>query len=155
MIIPHFLLILRAKCKDMIKSLPSVMILFTSVIVLSCKNGSGSQMKGDAGIAFVDTIIEFGELEFSGEGEDVFVFANNGNAPLLITHVKSTCGCTIPEWSKEPVNPGDTGRIQVSYDTHRIGQFKKSIYVYSNAAGGARRLHISGEVLRPEESEIL
>jgi hypothetical protein len=59
----------------------------------------------------------------------------------------------VPEWSKEPVNPGDTGRILVIYDTHRIGRFRKSVYVYSNAIEGPRRLYISGEVLRAEKSE--
>jgi len=138
----------------MMKSLPFAIILFFAVILFSCKPGSGSSKKGDAGIAFVDTIIEFGQLAFSGEGEDEFVFTNTGNAPLLVSRVRSTCGCTIPGWSKEPVNPGDTGRIHVSYDTRRTGRFKKSIYVYSNAAGGTRRLYISGEVSEAEESEI-
>jgi len=138
----------------MLKSTLFVITLFTSVLLLSCKNGSGSKMKGDAGIAFADSSIEFGELEFNGDGDGEFVFTNTGNIPLLLTHVRSTCGCTIPEWSEEPVNPGDTSRIHVSYDTHRIGQFRKSIYVYSNAASGTQQLFISGEVLRPEQSEI-
>ena len=108
-------------------------------------------MSGDAGITFTDTLIEFGQMEFRGNGNREFIFTSTGKAPLLLTHVRTTCGCTVPEWSKEPVNPGDTGTIKVSYDTQRIGRFRKSVYVYSNAIEGPRRLFISGEVLRPEK----
>jgi hypothetical protein len=60
--------------------------------------------------------------------------------------VKSTCGCTVPEWSQEPVNAGKQGRIRVSYDTHRVGAFSKTIFVYSNASNGVQQLTISGKV---------
>jgi len=134
----------------MLKSIPIMILLNTLILLLSCNGRSGSGMKGDAGIAFKDSIMEFGELEFSGNGDCKFVFTNTGTTPLLVTHVRSTCGCTIPEWSEEPVNSRDTGTIYVSYDTHRIGPFRKSIYVYSNAKNGTKQLYISGEVLRPE-----
>jgi hypothetical protein len=61
--------------------------------------------------------------------------------------VKSTCGCTVPEWSREPIDSGGTGSIRVSYDTHRVGAFAKTIYVYSNADNGVKRLLISGKVI--------
>jgi hypothetical protein len=134
----------------MLKSISIIFLLSTLILLLSCNGKPGSGMKGDAGIAFMDSIIEFGELEFSGNGDCEFVFTNTGSTPLLVTHVRTTCGCTIPEWSEEPVNSGETGTIRVSYDTHRIGPFRKSIYVYSNATNGTKRLFISGEVLRPE-----
>ena len=129
------------------------MISGAMILLLSCNNGSGSRIRGNADIAFSDSIIEFGVLEFGGNGECEFIFANTGSDPLLVTHVRSTCGCTIPEWSEEPVNPGDTGRIHVSYDTRRIGSFRKAVYVYSNAATGTRKLYISGEVSPPGNSE--
>ncbi len=99
----------------------------------------------------MDTLLEFGQMEFESNGQREFIFTNTGEAPLLLVRVKSTCGCTVPEWSKEPVNPGEEGRIQVIYDTRRIGRFRKSVYVYSNGAEGPRRLYLSGEVLRPSE----
>lgn len=110
-------------------------------------------MKVDAGIEFRDTIIDFGMLEFEGDAHVEFHFTSAGEAPLLVTHVKSTCGCTVAEWSDEPVSPGETGRILVSYDTHRIGRFTKTIYVYSNAIEGVRKLQIRGEVSRPVASD--
>ena len=129
-------------------------IFFLAVLVVSCGSGTAKRMNHQAGITFVDTLIDFGQMEFQGDGIREFVFTNPGEAPLLLARVKSTCGCTVPEWSKEPVAPGDTGRIRVEYDTRRIGRFRKSVYVYSNAAEGPRRLYISGEVLRPPNSSI-
>ena len=112
----------------------------------SCQKGSGKNSGGDAGIAFDTINHNFGKIPFSGEAEFEFIFTNSGKAPLIVTHVKSTCGCTIPEWSREPVNAGKKGAIRVSYDTHRVGAFTKSIYVYSNAGNGAQRLTITGKV---------
>lgn len=112
----------------------------------SCKTGSGKGSVGDAGIAFDTISHDFGEIPFSEEAEFEFIFSNTGTIPLLVTHVKSTCGCTIPTWSKEPVAGGAKGSIRVSYDTYRVGTFNKSIYVYSNAANGVQRLTIRGKV---------
>jgi len=112
----------------------------------SCHKSSGKASEGNAAIAFDTINHNFGEIPFSEEAEFEFVFTNSGTAPLLVTHVKSTCGCTIPEWPKEPVKAGKQGGIRVSYDTHRVGTFNKSIYVYSNAANGVQRLTITGRV---------
>lgn len=112
----------------------------------TCQKGSGKNSLGNASIAFDTMSHNFGEISFSGEAECEFVFSNPGSAPLIVTHVKSTCGCTIPEWSREPVNAGKKGSIRVSYDTHRVGAFTKSIYVYSNASNGVQRLTITGKV---------
>jgi len=133
------------------KSLTIALLFLAPILFFSCKSGTGKSMHGQAGITFVDTLLEFGQMEFESNGQREFIFTNTGEAPLLLVRVKSTCGCTVPEWSKEPVNPGEEGRIQVIYDTRRIGRFRKSVYVYSNAAEGPRRLYLSGEVLRPSE----
>ena len=112
----------------------------------SCHKGSGKGTEGDVSIAFDTAGHNFGEIPFSTEAEFEFIFSNTGSAPLLVTHVKSTCGCTIPEWSREPVKAGEKGSIRVSYDTHRVGVFTKSIYVYSNAGNGVQRLTVTGKV---------
>ena len=83
---------------------------------------------------------------FKGDGDCEFVFQNTGKTPLVLTHVKSTCGCTIPKWPSEPIKAGEQGIIRVSYDTQRVGTFTKSVYVYSNASNGVQQLHISGRV---------
>lgn len=89
-----------------------------------------------------------------GDGECEFVFRNTGTTPLVLTHVKSTCGCTIPVWPKEPIKAGEQGIIRVSYDTKRVGTFVKSVYVYSNANNGVQRLYIRGKVNPLDEADI-
>lgn len=124
-----------------------IAILFLIAIFWSsCHTGSGKHSNGNAGIAFDTSSHNFGEIPFSAEAECEFIFTNSGKSPLVVTHVKSTCGCTIPEWSQEPVITGEKGSIRVRYDTHRIGAFTKSVYVYSNAGNGVQRLIITGMV---------
>ena len=58
-----------------------------------------------------------------------FVFTNIGKEPLIISKAKGSCGCTVPEWPKEPIMSGETGVIKVNYDEKRIGSFNKSITI--------------------------
>jgi hypothetical protein len=126
-------------------------LLFLLLLAFSsCKKAGSSTQERKAIIEFGHTKHDFGEIPFKGEGVVEFEFTNTGSDPLILTHVKSTCGCTIPEWSREPVREGGTGVIHVEYDTHRIGKFTKSIYVYSNAGNGPQKLMITGTVLRSE-----
>jgi hypothetical protein len=120
--------------------------ILISAVMFSCGQVTVSSKDSEAGIKFDTIRHDFGEIGFDTEAEFEFVFTNTGESPLILTHVKSTCGCTVPEWSKEPVNGGKKGKIRVSYDTHRVGPFNKSIYVYSNAENGVIRLLISGRV---------
>ena len=65
---------------------------------------------------------------------------------MILSNVKSSCGCTIPEWTKEPIMPKASGVIKVKYNTTRVGTFQKSITVYSNAKNSPVVLTIKGEV---------
>ena len=91
----------------------------------------------------------FGKIsEDNGLASAVFNFANIGKVPLIISAANASCGCTTPEWSKEPVLPGKTGFIKVSYDPkNRPGVFNKTITVYANVPNSSRVLTISGEVV--------
>ena len=123
-------------------------LIFVAVAWTACNQSSRKGTVGESSITFDSISHNFGEVAFNGDADVEFVFTNSGKGPLIVTHVKSTCGCTIPTWSKEPVFSGKKGSIFVSYDTHRAGTFNKSIYVYSNAANGVQRLTISGKVTR-------
>jgi hypothetical protein len=128
---------------------PIAFVILVMMSGISCSSGSGKSTSGDAVIAFDTLSHDFGEVRFGDEAEFEFVFTNSGKAPLIVTHVKSTCGCTVPDWSREPVNARKRGSVYVTYDTHRMGVFTKSIYVYSNAANGVQQLHIKGKVTSP------
>ena len=107
-----------------------------------------------AEIKFEVTTIDYGEVEFESDGKRVFKFTNTGTAPLIFKRISSSCGCTIPKKPEKPIEPGDSGSIQVEYDTKRVGPFQKAITVNSNAKTPNIVLRIKGEVLpEPEEEE--
>ena len=99
-----------------------------------------------AKINFKTTEIDYGVIEKGSNGVRDFEFTNNGNTPLIITNVKSTCGCTIPKKPPKPILPGESEKIQVKYDTNRVGFIRKSIMVSSNAETPTVVLKISGKV---------
>lgn len=94
-----------------------------------------------------DMVYDFGKIKHFGNGTVEFEFKNTGKDPLVITNVKSSCGCTVPTYPKEPIKKGETGKISVKYDTGRMGTFDKSITVYSNAKNSPVKLRIRGEVI--------
>ncbi|MGB1831218.1 MAG: DUF1573 domain-containing protein [Flavobacteriaceae bacterium] len=71
-------------------------------------------------------------MERGSDGERIFSFKNMGNADLVITNVKSSCGCTIPKKPEGPIAPGESSQIVVRYDTKRVGPFRKTITVSTN-----------------------
>jgi len=99
-----------------------------------------------AKIAFNEDTIDYGLIEKGSDGVRIFEFTNTGEAPLIITKVSSSCGCTIPKKPEDPILPGMTGEIQVKYDTKRVGPIRKAITVISNADTPTVILKIKGEV---------
>jgi hypothetical protein len=93
---------------------------------------------------------DFGTIrESDGKASTVFTFVNKSDKPLLIKDVKTSCGCTTPEWTKEPVAPGQKGYIRATYDpTGRIYVFERTLTVYSNGFPGQIMLHIKGETVK-------
>ena len=106
--------------------------LFTLIIIMLFGISSYSQegLIKKAEITFDKTIINYGTIDKGANGVRDFVFTNTGNAPLIISNVKSTCGCTIPKKPEKPILPGESDKIQVKYDTKRVGFIRKSISKY-------------------------
>mgnify|MGYP005846438385 CR=1 FL=1 len=89
----------------------------------------------------------FGELEEGPKASVDFVFTNTGTKPLILTDVKASCGCTTPDWPKEPIAPGQTSKIKVEYNTQgRPGDFTKSITITSNESDQPKMIYIKGKV---------
>lgn len=84
-------------------------------------------------LSFESNVIDYGTIEKGGDGIRVFRFTNSGDAPLIIEKVYSSCGCTIPKKPEAPIAPGESGEIQVKYDTNRVGPIRKTVTVNSNA----------------------
>ena len=102
-------------------------------------------------ISFEKEIHDFGTFEQHGNGLYEFKFTNTGDAPLIISNSKGSCGCTVPIWPKAPIAPGASDVIKVKYDTKRIGAFNKSITITSNAKTEATKvIRIKGKTLAAE-----
>ncbi|TSA34516.1 MAG: DUF1573 domain-containing protein [Porphyromonadaceae bacterium] len=92
------------------------------------------------------TFHDYGSIVFGANGKVEFTYTNQGTKPLVISDVKSSCGCTIPNWTKEPVAPGQKGTIKIEYNTTLPGVFNKTVEVYSNANNSPVRISIRGKV---------
>ncbi len=120
--------------------------LILGILLLSSFQLKAQENEAQAEMMFKDTLHIFGKIWYQANAEYEFVFKNTGKTPLIIRDVKSSCGCTVPEWSKEPVLPKGKGIIKVKYDTKRIGEFYKIITVYSNAKNSPVKLYVQGNV---------
>ena len=105
-------------------------------------------------IEFEKLVHDYGDVPYNGNGECEFKFTNTGNEPLILQKPKSSCGCTVPSWPKEPILPGESEVIKVTYKTTKVGNINKTITVTSNAkVNGTVVLRIKGKVLeQPVES---
>lgn len=108
-----------------------------------------------AKIEFKADTIDYGTIEKGADGVRVFEFTNTGDAPLIVSKVTSSCGCTVPKWSKEAILPGKDGEIQVKYDTKRVSPIRKTITVISNAETPTVALKIKGLVVDSSKVSVL
>ena len=103
-------------------------------------------------IVFTSETYDYGTIKNGAEPNCTFEFKNTGNAPLIISNAKGSCGCTVPTWPKEPIAPGAKGVITVKYDTTREGAINKNVTITSNAINEPNQIiRIKGTVLpKPE-----
>ena len=109
-----------------------------------------------AEIKFDKLTHDFGTFsEKNGKVTCTFTYTNIGEQPLMVNRAVAACGCTVPEFTKTPVQPGETGEIKVTYNGEGKwpGHFKKLITVYSNGAVEITRLYISGDMTAAEEKQ--
>jgi len=122
-------------------------ILFVLIVLLTA--GVVSAQQKEASITVVGSAVhDFGDVkESDGSVSHTFTILNNGELPLVISRVVASCGCTTPEWTKEPIAPGKTGEVKVTYHTTgRPGPINRTVSVYSNGKTGNYVLTIKGEV---------
>ncbi len=99
-------------------------------------------------INFEEKEYDFGTVKSGGEAIHYFVFSNTGNTPLVISNVRTSCGCAVPEWPKAPVGIDGKDSLRVEYNTRIKGAFDKTVMVYSNASDGMIELRIKGNVIK-------
>ena len=116
-------------------------------ILLALLAVSTLQAKKFPEIKFEKTTIDLGTFSMDEAVQKcVFKFTNTGNEKLVITQVHTSCGCTVADYPKEPISPGATGEITVTYNgTGKMpGRFKKGIQVYTNCKNDLSRVFITG-----------
>jgi len=103
---------------------------------------------------FKSNTVDYGVIDQGAEPYREFEFTNKGTEPLLIKNAKGSCGCTVPEYSKNPIMPGETGVLKVRYDTKRVGPINKTITVTTNeTANDTKILYVKGEVKKSATEE--
>lgn len=105
-----------------------------------------AQKVGGPVMTFEKTEIDYGTIAQGSDPLRKFKFKNTGTEPLVIKGARGSCGCTVPNYKKEPVQPGETAEIEVRYDTQRVGPFTKTVTIESNEGEQPRVLTIKGVV---------
>ena len=101
---------------------------------------------GGSVATFEKTEMDYGTIAQGSDGVRFFKFKNTGTEPLVIKTARSSCGCMVAKWTKEPILPSKTGIIEVKYDTNRPGTFSKSVFVETNEAQPQHILIVRGTV---------
>ena len=100
-------------------------------------------------IVWNETIHDFGKIPQNDPASVTFTFNNTGTEPVVITAARSSCGCTVAEYTKEPVKPGSSGTVKATYNSARAGNFTKTVTVTFEGNTNPDVLSIKGEVLAP------
>ena len=107
-----------------------------------------AESKPDLAVAVFETQnFDFGKIKQGIPATHEFTFVNKGKVPMIITNAQPSCGCTIPDWSKNPIPPGAQGFVKATFNAAGISTFDKSITVTANVEGGVIMLRIHGEVV--------
>ncbi|MDC7995847.1 DUF1573 domain-containing protein [Altibacter sp. HG106] len=122
------------------------------VVLVAIALFMGIAVQAQAKIDFKSETIDYGTIAKGSDGVRVFEFTNTGDEPLIISDVKSSCGCTVPKKPSGAVAPGASNTIEVKYDTNRVGPIRKTVTVYSNASEPVKALKIKGEVVADGKS---
>lgn len=130
-------------------------LLSTLLLILGLTAYAATQGGGDAEITFEATSHNFGTFpESSPKVTCVFKFKNTGDGPLVIHQAIASCGCTVPQYPKEPIKPGESGQIIVTYNGAGKfpGHFKKSITIRTNGKSEMTRLYVEGD-MQPKDAK--
>ena len=109
-------------------------------------NYSITTMFKGAAFAWSQTSFDFGKIKHNEPVSNTFTFTNEGTEPLVITSVQASCGCTVTEYSKDPIAPGGKGFVKATYNAAKVGQFTKTVTVNANTEDAVVQLTIKGEV---------
>lgn len=146
----------------------NVLFVLLSVILFSSCNNSNNQIttdivnnpntaEGNANtenlpvLSFEKDLFDFGTITQGEQVEHTFTFTNTGKSDLVIASAKGSCGCTVPDWPKKPIKPGEKGKIDVIFNSEgKKGRQHKKITVVANTQPATTVVAISGDIMAPE-----
>ncbi len=130
------------------------MVAFAAVSSFAQDATTAPAATGGPQITVDKDVHDYGTIKQGGNGACEFKLTNTGNEPLIISRAKGSCGCTVPEWPKEPIMPGTSAIMTVRYDTKRVGPINKSVTITSNATNNASMVvRIKGKVIASDNKE--
>ena len=130
--------------KNLALSFGIVLMAALSMNFVASSNAAGAEISLDKDVH------DYGTIEKGADGSCYFTITNTGDAPLTITRAKGSCGCTVPDWPREPIAPGESAKMKVTYDTNRPGPINKSVTITSNATTSPSKVvRIKGTVVAP------
>ena len=100
-----------------------------------------------AAFVWTATVYDFGKIQKDSPVSHEFTFTNSGEEALIISSVQASCGCTVTEYTKDPIPAGKTGFVKATYNAAKVGVFTKSITIKANTQDEATLLTIKGEVV--------
>jgi hypothetical protein len=129
------------------KTLLTLSLSILSILSVSAQEAATTPANPNAGeFAFIEETHDYGTINQGADGSYEFKFKNVGKEPIIISKAVGSCGCTVPNWPKEPILPGASSAIKVTYDTKRVGAFTKTVTISSNAKTDTKMLTIKGTV---------
>lgn len=129
-----------------------LILLVASTAFFACNNAEKKTETGAeiAKIEFAEESWDFGKIIMGDTVSHDFAFTNTGEIPLIISNASATCGCTVPEYPKEPVAPGESGIIKVKFDSsNKTGKQHKVITLTTNATPAQSEIFLTGEISDP------
>ncbi len=140
--------------KNILSAMKNKIIITIIIILLSTTVMASEKQPEGAMIKFHYETYDYHNIAQGSSGTCYFVYTNTGTEPLVLTSVSTSCGCTVPYWSKKPLLPGKSAKIKVVYNTSHLGDFRKVISVKSNAINNPSAvLRIKGKVVSAKQTK--
>ena len=142
-----------------------IIALITIFILASCKNGKDNNALGEKAAAdtanytsvkWLDSIVNFGTIRKGDTIRITFRCLNTGNKPLIITEARPGCGCTVADYTKQPIAPNTQGLVTAFFNTEHINQahVRKTVIVYTNTTNGKEHfLYFEGDIIGIESND--
>jgi hypothetical protein len=131
--------------------LAALALIATAGFSQTTATATGGAKAEVAAPAFDTQNFDFGKVKQGVPATHEFVFTNKSKVPMVITNVSASCGCTTPDWTKDPIPPNGQGFVKATYNAAAVGTFDKSVTVMANVENGVVVLRIHGEVVAAQQ----